>query len=224
MFGGMKHKLYILMLGLPLAGCISQSDIQSSYVSQQDDCRAQLQSVMARAGATGPEAQTAIATQFSNCMNKAGWHVPLPKGTGPQPPIQVVENPPTGSPSTNPHAALSTAPPTGGVAPSEGTAAITRQATHQPVANPPAGAPSTAPSAAAARVAQPSPSGGTPNLPGGAASTNPAAAVPSAPIAKPATVSTSPTGQTTIAPSTYQPARPMGTPSTNYGTGAGRQF
>lgn len=184
-----------------LTGCINQSAIQAKYTREQDQCRDQVSHMLA---AGQPAQNAAVAARFSDCMNRSGWHVPVPKpgqvATGPVP------NPPSGSPSVNPIASAARVPV-------QGTAA-------QPY--PPT---STTPAAKVANVVQPSPSGGTPNLPSGAASTNPSAKVPSAQTAVPYRATTSPvTGQTTIAPATYQPARPVPTTGVTYGQGAGRQF
>jgi hypothetical protein len=201
MFGVMQRNLTILLVALTTSGCISQSGIQSKYVSQQNECRGDAAKFVSGLAATADvsDAQSAAGTRFSECMNKAGWRVAVPKptqvATGPAP------NPPTGSPSTNPSAAISSAaapaPVSGGVSPSEGTASIYR-GQHAPAVeqsgsaaaqyNPPSGAPSVNPSAAAARVAQPA---------------------ASAPVS---------------APAQYSPARPSSVTTAPYGQGAGRQF
>jgi len=197
----MLRRTFITMLSLMLlAGCEAQSSIQSDYLDQQDTCREHVEDNLSRVqgGSSNPAASAIAGAQFSDCMNKAGWHVAVPKpsqvAAGPAP------NPPTGSPSTNPSAATAaTAIRPSGIAPSEGTAAITRQASPYPTINPPTGAPSVNPSAAvgAKPVAPQMPGSSVPSIP----------SVPSAP------------------PAAYQPAaRPAAASAPSYGTGAGRQF
>lgn len=150
----MLRNATIVCIMLPLAGCMSQSQIQGRYTEQQNACRAEASVVAPLASSDS----AAVGARFSECMNKAGWHVSQPKPGG-APPTNVAQNPPTGAPSTNPSASTS------GVAPPRQTAVV----------SPPSGAPSTAPSAAAARVVAP-----------GAATyqpARPAAAAPSVPMA-----------------------------------------
>ncbi len=115
---------------------MAQSQIQADYMAQQNDCRAEASALMAaQPAANAAQGQATAGTFFSECMNKAGWRVSVPKPGG-QVAQGPVPNPPTGSPSTNPSAATAIAPAqqvgatgvgTGGVAPSEGTATIARQ-------------------------------------------------------------------------------------------------
>jgi hypothetical protein len=176
MLAVMSHKSIIIAAVL-LQACTAQSSIQANYMAEQDECRALVQrQLSATPTMSGDAAALSAGARFSECMNKVGWNVSVPRPGGS---TQMAQNPPTGSPSTNPSAALSTTlspPATGGIAPSEGTATIARA----PVANPPSGAPSVNPSAAAARVAPP---------PTPAAATTPAPAATSGP-----------------APATYQPS------------------
>lgn len=118
----MFRNLGIASLALIVSGCLAQSQIQAKYIKVQNACREESSRI---AGKTND--QTALGTAFSQCMNKAGWHVASPK-TG-----VASNNPPSGSPSTNPSAATAVA------------------------ANPPSGAPSVKPSAAAASVPAPTP-------------------------------------------------------------------
>lgn len=135
-----------------LSGCMAQSNIQSKYMSQQDECRGHTQSIMGiftgadnTLGSGQPPVGSGPTVQkFSECMNKSGWHVSTPK-TGGTPPV-VAQNPPTGSPSTNPSAATAVAAP-----PQTASA----QPAQTAIVSPPSGAPSTNPSAAAARVVTP---------------------------------------------------------------------
>ena len=130
----MFRNLTVLGLAFAVAGCISQSQIQSKYIKSQNLCRSE--STLAVGGAN----DAGIGAAFSNCMHKAGWNVASPK-TG-----VVTNNPPSGSPSTNPIASASRA------APSENAA----------TANPPSGAPSVKPSAAVGTSAVPAPAASAP--------------------------------------------------------------
>lgn len=121
--------VYFIAAMLLLSGCISQSDIQASYVKSQNQCRTEA----ARATVTG-DSQASLGAAFSRCMIKAGWNVASPK-TG----VAAATNPPSGSPSTNPIASAAR------TAPAENTAA----------ANPPSGAPSVKPSASVASSSAP---------------------------------------------------------------------
>jgi hypothetical protein len=174
----MQRRLLILSLTLTLAACAGQSGIQNKYTAQQDKCRDEVTRTLSgtdsSSGATAAQS-AAAGSQFSECMNKSGWRVSSPKSSG--------------------QAAASGTPPVGGVAPSEGTSAITRPAPQSAaLQNPPTGAPSVKPSAAISSSAPP-----VTGVEG--------APVPSAPAA-----------------ATYQPARPASVASPSYGQGAGRQF
>ena len=181
----MYRKLVILTAAFGLSGCIAQTDIQAKYMAQEEDCRDHATS---RTGVDG--AGSSVAAQFSECMNKSGWHI-----SGPKPPTQVVQNPPTGAPSTNPTAypAAATVKPAAALEPAK-----------TPVLSPPTGAPSPNPNAARSTAA-------------GAANVTPLATAPSttpsAAVATPDPV-----------PATYQPARPSSVTAVPYGQGAGRQF
>jgi hypothetical protein len=78
---------------LLLAGCLSQSRIQEKYVAAQDDCRAQAEIYVGNSSmAVDPDSPGAkqvqsdqLVAQFSDCMNKAGWHVAVPKPATPLP-------------------------------------------------------------------------------------------------------------------------------------------
>lgn len=145
----------MILSALALTGCMAQSSIQSKYMSQQDECRGHVQSTLAiftGAGNTLGSGQPSTGAgsavqQFSDCMNKTGWHVSVPKAGST---TVVVNNPPSGSPSTNPHAAAAVAP-----APAQTTVYNPPAPGQTAVVSPPSGAPSTNPSAAAARVAMP---------------------------------------------------------------------
>ena len=109
MLGAMERRMCIAMLALVAGGCMNQSSIQGKYVAQQDACR-QLVAQASAASKQVPssiEGQAAIGTQFSECMNKAGWRVAMPKGNAP--PTNVAQYPPSGAPSTNPSAAAAVA-------------------------------------------------------------------------------------------------------------------
>jgi hypothetical protein len=193
----MKHNLTILMAALMLGGCVSQSQIQSEYVAQQNACRSEAARFLeaARGATIGMEDKTAAGTYFSECMNKAGWRVAVPKPGG-QMAQGPVPNPPSGSPSTNPIASATPAPgyTIGAVSPSEGTATLLR-------------GPHTLPGASVATPqAAPPPMAYAP--PSGAPSVNPSAAATALPP-----------------PARYLPARPATvTTPPPYGYGAGRQF
>lgn len=119
--------IFVVAATLLLSGCISQSDIQASYVKSQNQCRTE-----ATKAAITEDNQASLGVAFSRCMIKSGWNVASPK-TG----VAAATNPPSGSPSTNPIASSAkTVPP-------ENTAA----------ANPPSGAPSVKPSASVASSA-----------------------------------------------------------------------
>lgn len=210
MFGVMQRNLTILLVALTTSGCISQSGIQGKYVSQQNECRGDAAKFVSGLAATADvsDAQSAAGTRFSECMNKAGWRVAVPKptqvATGPAP------NPPTGSPSTNPSAAISSAAAPARTVPVENPAA----AQQQQVAVPPTNL-----SAAVGRVPQPTPAttaAAQYNPPSGAPSVNPSAAA--ARVAQPAA------SAPVSAPAQYSPARPSSVTTAPYGQGAGRQF
>lgn len=101
----MKRNLLLLSLVMALAtGCMNQSQIQSKYTNAKNNCRGDdtmwkgLQTTQMRAEANMP------VTGYSNCLLQAGWHVAQPKGTA------VASNyPPSGAPSTNPSASISSA-------------------------------------------------------------------------------------------------------------------
>lgn len=125
----MFRNLGFLALAMAVSGCISQSQIQSKYIKSQNLCRAE------STVALESDSNASIGTAFSECMHKAGWNVASPK-TG-----AVTNNPPSGSPSTNPIA----------------SAAKPAQPENAALANPPSGAPSVKPSAAVATTAAPVP-------------------------------------------------------------------
>lgn len=102
----MKHKIIMLSGALALGSCMSQSDIQASYVDKMNDCRSYATSAVP----VGSAQSAALGAQFSECMNKSGWHVSVPKTGGAPPPTNVAQNPPTGAPSTNPSATIGARP------------------------------------------------------------------------------------------------------------------
>jgi len=75
--------LIACLFSFALAGCDSQSDIQSKYMRQQSECRGSSQlPEMGDDAATPVDTQRSnalLVKQFSDCMNKAGWHVAAPK-------------------------------------------------------------------------------------------------------------------------------------------------
>ena len=85
MFVVMVYKRYSLawvLVPLALSACLAQSSVQANYVVQQKICenasRAASDAVAEGADHTTDHA-AALVTQFVQCMNKAGWHVPMPK-------------------------------------------------------------------------------------------------------------------------------------------------
>ena len=140
MYDGMLRNLLIVSTVLVVSGCLSQSQIQSKYMSSQSDCRTETARLLSSSdGATNPEqGQAAVATGFSDCMTKSGWHLTTQK-----PGTAVAQNPPTGSPSTNPSAATSAVRTVPAQNPPAQTAAAE---------NPPSGAPSVNPIASAASI------------------------------------------------------------------------
>jgi hypothetical protein len=86
-----RKQLILPLLALALTGCIAQSRIQARYMEAQDDCRTQAEQRVPAADTTtnanGAPADLsgALARQFSDCMNKAGWHVATPKVNAPAP-------------------------------------------------------------------------------------------------------------------------------------------
>lgn len=149
---GVMFRNSIVLSAMLLAGCMSQSSIQSKYTTQQNECRDQV----ARAAAASntslatQEGQASIGVHFSDCMNRAGWRVAVPRSS--QPPTNVAQYPPSGAPSTNPSATAAATPQPGWYmkGPESPTGVMP---------NSPTGAPSVAPSAAlgAAPVSAPQP-------------------------------------------------------------------
>lgn len=193
-----------------LTGCMAQSQIQSQYIDQQDTCRVEASRRLAgNVLAPNADGQASAGLYFSECMNKAGWRVSMPK------PAQTaqgpVPNPPTGSPSTNPIAATSapaSAQTIGAISPSEGTATLVRgphtlpgqagaQDTMQPVASP----------------AAPSPASGAPSV-------NPSATPAQLPSVQPAVQPQ----QASESPAQYLPKPQVNTQEKQRGYGPGRQF
>ena len=103
MFAVMQRKFLLIVLPLALTGCLAQSQIQGKYMHSQEDCRNQTQQMFADTQTVpkGEQGQAAVATGFSDCMQKQGWHL---AGKPATPPVAAA-NPPTGAPSTNPSAA-----------------------------------------------------------------------------------------------------------------------
>lgn len=227
MFGVMQRKILMLPLVLALAGCISQSDIQAKYVKQQNVCRGEASRFVSSLGASAatPDGQSAAGVQFSECMNKSGWRVAMPKPgptpTGPAP------NPPSGSPSTDPIASI------GRQVPAENPTAtrpVAQQPPQQvatgPAPNPPSGSPSTNP-IAAAKASPPAETVPVQKTPSSAVPTTTQTTPPTKTAAMPPPAKSPPppaSPDTTLPPAQYQPARPMSVPSAPYGRGAGRQF
>lgn len=142
-----RHFLFALLLVLP--GCISQSQIQSQYINQQDTCRMEASKKLSgNPAASTSEGQSSAGIYFSECMNKAGWRVSMPKPASTQ--TAQGQNPPSGAPSTNPSAA--TAAPVPMQQPAQPAPVQPPVAQQQAGTYPPSGAPSVNPSAAAARV------------------------------------------------------------------------
>ncbi len=79
----------ITLAACVLAGCLNQSKIQGKYQEASDKCRSEAQSQPPTTPAPGVPAEDpniTLARQFSECMNKAGWHVAAPKPSTPLPP------------------------------------------------------------------------------------------------------------------------------------------
>jgi hypothetical protein len=198
----LKQIIWVCTLPLLLSGCLSQSQVQAKYSKSQNICRAQTATLFSRIGSgptSGAEGQSAIASRFSDCMNKAGWRVGPPKGT------QTAQNqyPPSGAPSTNPSASTGARQVPvenrqGGMQPAPAPASQTAQNQY-----PPSGAPSTNPSAAAAKPVAANMS--TPPDPSPLRIAQPSVAAPALNLA--------------------QPARPPVVPPAPFGSpGAARQF
>lgn len=121
------------LLPLLLAGgCVSHSRVQARYEEEQNLCR-----IAATAIAPAAESDaTVVGSRFSECMNKLGWHVPAPKPATPPSAgggTQVVQNPPSGSPSTNPIASARPQP-AAAIAPVASPAPATAAVAAPPVA------------------------------------------------------------------------------------------
>ena len=180
-----------------LSGCLAQSKVQGKYMESQEGCRNETARSVAGGETSRPVSEnqvSPIAQRFSDCMTKEGWHLATPKPGG----TVVVSNPPTGSPSTNPHAALSARPsyPPASAYPAESS--------YPANTNYQSPAASTAVRAATPVVAAP-------------ASVT-AAPLPAARVVPQTTIPTSPDVMT------YQPGRPWDEVAPPYGTGPGRQF
>ncbi len=136
-----NHQFFLLaFMAVALAGCVSHSDVQSKYIAQQNECRASALALDAAAGdplqaIAAEEINSTIAKQFSECMNKAGWHVAAPKLPAPAPPAAAPPAKAAAAPAapvaTTPTAATPTAamPPLNPPVPAQG-------ATTYPLARP----------------------------------------------------------------------------------------
>jgi len=204
----MQIKPIILSTVFLLAGCINQSQIQAKYGKSKNICRLETGRLFASSDSLGNsvDAQAAVNNSFNECMTKAGWRTPKPQQ------VAQTQNPPSGSPSTNPSAAASRQRPVE----NPQAAAQPQQQVAQPqpqqvaqTQNPPSGAPSTNPSAAAAR-------------PASAAQAAPAQASPLA-AAQPVNALRERNSPTAFALPGAQPARPPTVPAAPYGSVA-RKF
>lgn len=100
--------LSLSTLALVLSGCLAQSQIQSKYMSREADCREEAQNRVANSPQTGMstlgydtriETAYTLSSGFSDCMNKQGWKVAVPKAPAPAPGnVAVVTPPPSGAP------------------------------------------------------------------------------------------------------------------------------
>ena len=112
----------LIALSLGLSGCLAQSQVQAKYMQKENDCREEAQNRVANSQQTGmsslgydTQVETAytLASGFSECMNKQGWKVAVPKPPG-TPPTNTASNttpPPSGAPGPGGTvAALRTAP------------------------------------------------------------------------------------------------------------------
>ena len=218
----MKHKITLLTLVFALTGCIAQSDIQAKYMSQEDDCRDQAQEKLSASTKTAGDSSYILASAFSDCMNKGGWKVSVPKPPGgstpaatnkaaataataatastPVLPVSAPGTPTAGSPSQT--MMVPTLPSTVAT----GVPAMTNSAPNaQPIIGPgvqPSPAPAFGNNLRVPSYAQPAPvqQQGMPSVPN----------IPSMPSQG--------------GPSSYQPARPGDVETPDYGTGAGRNF
>lgn len=79
-----------------LTACAAQSKIQTSYIRQQNNCREEAQNasspVADENAAAAADPANSLAVHFSECMNRAGWHVAVPKTPG-SPGTPVAQNP-----------------------------------------------------------------------------------------------------------------------------------
>lgn len=211
---------------LALNACLAQSQIQAKYMTREEECRSEAQDKTYEAErqfnatkGTAPDPQPApgqavaatanfdqayvIGAAFSECMNKTGWKVTVPKPPGTPGPIATgpTTPPPSGAPGPGGVVALKANPALqpSAVQPQPGylqpAPAVARVAPPQPVAEPVPAAPILGPGV------QPSPA---------------AVFKEPAPVSAPAPMQ----GQ----PSTYAPARSQGQYAPTYGTGVGRNF
>jgi hypothetical protein len=100
--------LSLSALTLMLGGCLAQSQIQAKYMSREAECREEAQNRVANSPQTGMSAlgydsriETAytLSSGFSDCMNKQGWKVAVPKPPAqPAGNVAVVTPPPSGAP------------------------------------------------------------------------------------------------------------------------------
>ncbi len=86
---------------LLVTGCLAQSSIQASYMDAQDDCRSQAEDKVSdlpdEDEMSARQRSAALVDQFSDCMNKAGWHVARPaKPTVVAQPAQPLPGQPSG--------------------------------------------------------------------------------------------------------------------------------
>ncbi|MFZ4540640.1 MAG: hypothetical protein ACOYNL_02370 [Rickettsiales bacterium] len=244
MFAAMLRNVLIISCVFALTGCLSQSQVQAKYAHSQNICRVQTAQLFAsnESLANSLDGQAQAGSAFGECMTKAGWRVATPKPA--QPGTQVAQYPPSGAPSTNPSASVSSAR----VRPAEnppqqGQALVTAQQQ-----TPPSGAPSTGPTAAAAKVApqaqvaqvaqvapvaQAAPAANTAPIAAAApvaATASKAAIAPAASVAHTAPITQAqPALPSRIAlPSVSadysNPGRPSTVPNAPFGKGAARQF
>lgn len=191
---GMGLKFIFLMLPLMLAGCYSNSDIQAKYARYESECRRFARDKVEE------QAESADKATTSSVAGKAFSECMTEKGwkvATPKPTNTAQNTTPPIGPSTS-----------GGVP--GGTASGTA-----------------ARAAPGATSLPPPPMVSTPTVPAptGAVSVPTA---PSTPMNMPGNAARTTTVQPRVSVdpswSTYQPARPSGTPAPDYGRGAGRNF
>ena len=238
---------------LVLLGCKANSNIQGTYMVQEDTCRSEAESKVSAASDEGDKKESAVknadsaksadsekssdkdkksvtdqeaakdkkdktsiaASAFSECMNKGGWKVSVPKAGGAgKVTATVVPVPP--APNTASEIEGATSEGSGGAAGTVPVKLVPPSGNSSAVPAAPILGPGVQPSPASAVEGEP-----TVNYP---TSSLPPAAQPKAPPPRGANMPSLPNIPSNSGPSTYQPARPEGVATPDYGQGAGRNF